>query len=119
MSKNPLKKRIARAKATIAKKDDPTFSSAKKRVKAKPKKFQLKLKPLKQRVIKEEDKEREEKKEEKIQSQIDTAYQTELNKFEKEERRDDEKEKFRIIIRKNIKKRLEINKNVKKKERNI
>ena len=112
MPKDPPKKRVARAKAAMAKKDDPAPSSAKKRAKAKPKKLQLKLKPLKQRVIKEEDEEREEKKEKKTQSQINTAYQTELDKLEKEERRDDEREKLRVMTRETIRKRLEISKSV-------
>ena len=66
MSKDFLKKRIARAKAAMAKKDDFILFSAKKRVKAKSKKLQLKLRSLKQRVIEEEDEEGEKKKEEEI-----------------------------------------------------
>ena len=103
----------------MAKKDDLTLSSVKKRVKAKSKKLQLKLRPSKQRVIKKKDEEGEEKKEKEIQSQIDTAYQIELDKLEKEERRDDEREKLRIITKKIIRKRLKINKSVKKEGEDI
>ena len=68
MPKDPPKKRITRIKATITKKDNPIFSSAKKRAKTKPKKLQLKLRPPKQRVIEKKNKEEEEKKKKKTQS---------------------------------------------------
>ena len=112
MPKDPPKKRVARAKAAMAKKDDPAPSSAKKRAKAKPKKPQLKLRPPKQRVIEEEDEEGEEEEEEETQSQIDAAYQAELDKLEEEERRDDERERLRVVTRETIRKRLEISKSV-------